>query len=190
MKDLENSLKAQFGLIAPDELTEIAALFRPEVIAKGDFFLKSGTYCRKLSFIRSGFLRIFVATEKKEITQWISSKDYFVTDLTAFFYDTPARWSIQALEDTELYTISKEDYNRIQRLVPKWNELEKSFIIHCFTTLEDRIFGHLSMSAEERYAYFFAQHRELFQHIPLQYIASMLGMTPETFSRIRRKQLG
>jgi CRP-like cAMP-binding protein len=52
--------------------------------------------------------------------------------------------------------------------------------------LEDRVFGHLSLSAEERYLQFFNQNKELFNQVPLQYIASMLGMTPETFSRIRK----
>jgi CRP-like cAMP-binding protein len=67
--------------------------------------------------------------------------------------------------------------------------LEKLFIARCFIMLEDRIFTHLSMTAEERYNFFFENNKELFNQVPLQYIASMLGMTPETFSRIRKKQL-
>ena len=73
--------------------------------------------------------------------------------------------------------------------MPIWNELEKKFLVNCFTTLEDRIFSHLSMTAEERYHFFFSQNKELFNLVPLQYIASMLGMTPETFSRIRKKHI-
>jgi CRP-like cAMP-binding protein len=75
----------------------------------------------------------------------------------------------------------------MKEFIPKWNELEKLFIINCFSTLEDRIFSHLAMSAEERYQFFFANNKELFNQVPLQYIASMLGMTPETFSRIRKR---
>jgi CRP-like cAMP-binding protein len=86
--------------------------------------------------------------------------------------------------------ITVEDYKKIEKLVPTWNVLEKLFIVRCFAMLEDRIFSHLSMSAEERYTFFFENNRELFNQVPLQYIASMLGMTPETFSRIRKKQLG
>jgi CRP-like cAMP-binding protein len=142
-----------------------------------------------LSFIQAGFLRIFVTTEDKEITQWISSKGYFVVDLSSFVFKTPASWTIQALVDTKLYTISREDYNRIGTLIPKWNHLEKLFIVRCFSMMEDRIFSHLSMTAEERYNLFFESNRELFNQVPLQYIASMLGMSPETFSRIRRKKL-
>jgi len=132
---------------------------------------------------------MFIITEDKEITQWISTKGYFSTDLSSFVFDTASRLSIQALTDTEVYSITKDDYKRIGALVPNWHELEKLFIVRCFLILEERVFSHLSMTAEERYEYFFQNNKELFNQVPLQYIASMLGMTPETFSRIRKKQL-
>lgn len=134
-------------------------------------------------------MRVFVETEKKEVTQWISTDGYFITDLSAFIFDTPARWNIQALTDSEIFTISKKDYLQLERMLPKWSQLEKLFIIKCATFMEDRIFSHLSMTAEERYDFFFEHNSEIFNHVPLQYIASMLGMTPETFSRIRKKQM-
>jgi hypothetical protein len=74
-------------------------------------------------------------------------------------------------------------------MVPLWYELEKMFLIRCFTFIEERIMSHLSMTAEERYHFFFENNKELFNQVPLHYIASMLGMTPETFSRIRKKPL-
>jgi len=134
-------------------------------------------------------LRIYVKDQNKEVTQWISTAGYFVTDLSSLVFQNPARWTIQALSDVELYTISRNDYNCIGKLIPDWHQLEKLFIAKCFTMLEDRIFSHLSMSAEERYAFFFEHNKELFNQVPLQYIASMLGMTPETFSRIRKKTI-
>ena len=187
MKELEFYIKSYFGILQQEDLKRIISLFKPGAIKKGDFYLKSGQACEKLSFIQSGFLRIFVAAEEKEVTQWISTKASFVTDLSSLVFGSPSRWTIQALTDTELFTISREDYNRIGKLVPQWHELEKLFIAKCFTMLEDRIFSHLSMTAEERYNFFFENNRELFNQVPLQYIASMLGMTPETFSRIRKR---
>jgi CRP-like cAMP-binding protein len=189
MTELEQNIKSYFGVIEKDDLKTISSLFHLTTIKKGDYFLKTGRPCDKLSFIKSGLLRIFIATEDKEVTQWISTQGYFVTDLSSLLFETPARWTIQALTDSELYTISGEDYRKIGNLVPKWHELEKLFIAKCFTILEDRIFTHLSMTAEERYKFFFEGNKELFNQVPLQYIASMLGMTPETFSRIRKKQL-
>lgn len=185
--DLEQNLSSYFTDIGANDLKTIVSFFKPEIIKKNDFFLKGGKSSTKLSFIQSGFLRIFCETEKKEITQWISTKGYFVTDLSSFMSGIPARWTIQALTDTELYTIEKSDYEKLQDKVPQWHILEKAFIVHCFTTIETRIYGHLSMTAEERYHCFFNENPQLFNQVPLQYIASMLGMTSETFSRIRNK---
>ena len=187
--ELEKYIKSYFGVVQLDELKEISSLFKVTTIKKGEFFLKTGKQSNKLSFIQSGLLRMFVTTEEKEITQWISSKGSFVVDLSSFVFETPARYTIQALVDTKLYTIDKEDYNRIGTLISNWNRLEKLFIVRCFSMMEDRIFSHLSMTAEQRYNLFFESNRELFNQVPLQYIASILGMTPETFSRIRKKQL-
>jgi len=189
MTELEQHIRSYFGIVDSKELNTISSFFKLTAINKGDYFLKSNKNCNKLSFIKSGLLRIYVTKEDKEVTQWISTSGYFVTDLSSFIFETPARWTIQALTDAELYTINKEDYNTIGKVVPGWHELEKLFIAKCFTILEDRIFSHLSMTAEERYNWFFENNKDLFNQVPLQYIASMLGMTPETFSRIRKKQL-
>jgi CRP-like cAMP-binding protein len=73
--------------------------------------------------------------------------------------------------------------------VPKWNEFERLFIGKYFVIMESRVFDLISKPAEERYQQLFDQNRELFNQVPLQYLASMLGMTPETFSRIRKKMV-
>jgi CRP-like cAMP-binding protein len=139
--------------------------------------------------VKSGILRVFALSEDgKEITQWLSTKDFFITDVMGFFFNQPNRWTIQAFTETELLTISKADYLKLCHEYPKWLEIEKQFIIKCFSMMEDRVFSHLSMTAEERYNQYFEQNKELFHQVPLQYIASVLGMTPETFSRIRRRQ--
>jgi CRP-like cAMP-binding protein len=184
--ELEQYIHSYFG-VEGEEMSMIASLFTPAILRRGEFYISSGTPCDKLCFIQSGFLRLYATLGDKEITQWIGSKGSFLGDMASLLFNTPSRWNIQALTDTEIHTIQKEDYNRIIEKVPRWHEIEKYFMINCFTMMEGRIFAHLSMSAEERYAYFYAQNRELFNQVPLQYIASMLGMTPETFSRIRRK---
>jgi CRP/FNR family transcriptional regulator, anaerobic regulatory protein len=186
---LETYIKSYFGVIEPEDLHNISVLFKPTIVPKGNYLLKTGKRCQQLSFVQQGLLRMYTHTGDKEVTQWIATKGYFSTDLASFIFENPARWTIQALVDTEIYTITKDDYKTIATLVPKWGEFEKLFMVRCFTILEDRIFTHLSMSAEERYHAFFENNKELFNQVPLQYIASMLGMTPETFSRIRKKQL-
>lgn len=172
------------------ELTDIASYFKPQQVRKGDYLLKTGRVCNQLSFISEGLVRIYVQTNDKEVTQWISNKGYFLTDLASFIFQTPARWNMQALSDCELYTIDRNDYVNLGNIVNNWHKIEKAFLAKCFVMLEDRVFSHLAMSAEERYQRFLSFQPELFNKVPLQYLASMLGMTPETLSRLRKKAIG
>lgn len=184
--NLPEYIKSYFG-IAPDDLEKVVSLFEHTTINKGDYYVKQGHYCKQLSFIQDGYMRVWANYEDKEITQWISTQGYFVTDLSSLLFSTTARWNIQALTDCTLYTINQDNYAKIGEKVSNWDTLEKLFIGKCFLTLEDRVFGQLSMSAEERYQMLFNMNPGLFNQVPLQYIASMLGMSPETFSRIRAK---
>lgn len=188
MTELEQYIQPFFGLINTNDLKTISSFFKPQKINKSDVLLQANTYCHYLSFVQTGLFRVFSYTEDgREVTQWISTKGYFVTDLSSFVVGTPAKWCIQALTDGELYSLSKDDYIKLAEVLPKWKDLEKLFIVKCFATMEERIFMHLSMTTEERYLYFLQHYKEIFMQVPQQYIASMLGMTPETFSRIRNK---
>ncbi len=188
MTELEKYIQTYFG-VSNQELNEISLLFKPIQLKKGDYYLKTGKRSDRLGFVQSGIIREFLYIEDKEVTKWISTKGYFAVDLSSFVFDQPARWNIQALVDSELYVIDHIDYKKIGKVIPRWAELEKLFIAKCFTVLEDRIVTHLSMTAEERYQQLFNFNKELFNLVPLQYLASMLGMTPETLSRLRKKAI-
>jgi len=190
MKEIESYIENYFGIGGKD-LSPIANLFTQSKLKKNDFLLKSKQYAQTMSFVKSGYLRMFAmnADGDKEITQWISNQGMFITDLSSFVFNTPSRWNIQALSDCELYTISKDNYKRIGEYVPNWHDLDKLFIAKCFIMLENRIFGQLSMNAEQKVQSLLDMNAEIFNQVPLQYIASMLGMTPETLSRVRRKMI-
>ncbi len=187
MTPLQQSINTFFGVVKSDDLRKVGELFEREEVPAGHFISEQGRTCRQMSLLAEGLLRVYAHNGEKDITQWISTPGYFVTDLSSFVFEQPARWNIEALTPCTLYTIDKARYREIGQVVSGWHELEKLFIAKCFTMLEDRIYSHLSMTAEERYQHFFKQAPELFNQVPLQYIASMLGMTPETFSRVRRK---
>ncbi len=186
MTELEIYIKTYFA-VSNDDLAIITSFFKLKTLKKGDYFLKTGRHSDRLGFVQTGIVREFVNIGDKEVTKWISTKGYFVVDLSSFIFHHPARWTIQALTDCELYIIDDKDYQKIGEVIPRWKELEKLFIAKCFTVLEDRIITHLAMTAEERYNQLFNFNKELFNQVPLQFLASMLGMTPETLSRLRKK---
>ncbi len=167
--------------------TYMVDFFIEEDLSKGDFFLSLDQRCTKLSFIQSGLVRVYSYHEGKDITQWIGQAGYFMTDLSSFILDVPARWQIQALTDVKMLTLKKSDYLNFEREIPEWNILEKRFLSKCFATLENRVFDFISLTAEQRYLKYFEENKALFNQVPLHYIASMLGMTAETFSRIRAR---
>ncbi len=188
MTELEQYIHSYFG-VPKEELDKIVSCFHTHTLKKGNYFLKTGRVCDKLSFQRNGLVRVFAESSDREVTQWISTQGYFITDLAGIIFNKTSRWNIQALSDTELFTIHRDNYLKMGQLIPRWHELEKLFIAKCFTMLEDRVFALLSMSTEERYHLLLKEHPQLFNQVPLQYLASMMGMTPETLSRLRKKEL-
>lgn len=189
MTELQQYLRSYMG-VAEEDMNTLTAWFHPTILEKGDFFLKAGRICDKLSFQRSGLIRVYAMHGEKEVTQWISFKGNFITDLGGIICDEPSRFDVRALTHCELYSIDKKDYNNLHRVVAKWPELERLLITRCFGFMETRLFALLSMSAEERYNHLLEQNPELFHQVPLKYLASMMGMTPESLSRIRKKKSG
>ncbi|WP_149527109.1 Crp/Fnr family transcriptional regulator [Sphingobacterium hotanense] len=173
--------------VSDDQADLILSNFKEEHLDKNAMFLSEGKQCEKLSFVSSGYCRVFKITPNKEVTQWIGGNGYFITDLASFLFDQKAIWSIDALTPVTLWTLNKQDYLTLENEIPDWNVLEKRFIAKCFMALEQRIFNFIALSAEERYQQYFEQQKDLFNQVPLQYIASVLGMSPETLSRIRSK---
>lgn len=188
MTEFKDMITSYFGELTDDEFNKMMSYFHLEKISKNEFFTEEGKHCNRFSFQKTGILRVFKMDDGKEVTQWISTLNYFITDVSSFFFGEPSRWSIQALSDSELLTISNENYKRLCNEFPKWNEIEKRFLAKCFAMLEDRVYSHLTMTAEERYKLYFENNKSLFNQVPLQYLASVLGMSAETFSRIRKRQ--
>jgi CRP-like cAMP-binding protein len=186
MSELKKHITDTFGF-SDEEFENVKVFFKPLELQKGKLFIEQGKYSKQLAFVESGVLREFLYVDGKEITKWFSTSGYFAVDLASFLHDQKSKVSYEALTKTKLLVISKENYDKIGTEIPKWDKLEKMFLIKCFSVLESRVISHLSMDSEQRYKQLFDFQPMLFNHVPLTYIASMLGMTPETLSRIRNK---
>lgn len=186
MNPLEKYIQSSVA-IAPDDLRTISSHFKIVTLSKGDYFGKRGSYCEKLGFVQEGYIRVFIEAADREVTQWISGPGYFITDLSSFIFQTPGRWNMQALTTCVISEIDKNKYDALATQLPEWKEIDRLLIVKCFSLMEERIFNHLYMSTEDRFQHLMNTQPELFNLVPLQYLASMLGMTPETLSRLRKK---
>ncbi len=175
-------------IISTDVLDDIAKRFREVHINAGDFLTEPGKICKKMAFISSGALRIYNIADGKEVTLWIGTENRFITDLRSFVQQTPARWYIEAVTDCELAVISRDDHINLLEKHPKWLEFDNRLLTSAFSIMEHRLWSYLYMTAEERYRELVEHEPELFNRVPLKMIASMLGIAPETLSRLRGKK--
>jgi CRP-like cAMP-binding protein len=161
--------------------------FEQVVFAKNDFLLTHGKICRHLYFLQQGALRGFYTLEEKEITHWFGFENDFVTSFHSFITQEPAVENIQLLEGSILWAISKDtltglfnQYHEIERLVRI--AYEKYYI-----RLEERFVNAQFKTATERYQQLLLRSPHILERVPLGAIASFLGISQETLSRIRSR---
>ena len=188
MQTLEVFIHHELG-IPKKMVSTVTKFYKKEQLQKHEFLVNKGRHCHKLCFVERGYFRFFNQNDKKVITHWIFGKGQLVTDIAGFYLKEPAKWNIQALTNITMYSITYSDFQELRTDMPAWDAYEKLMIVKLMSGLENRVYALLSMSAEERYQYLFHTDNEIFNALPLHYIASMLGMTPETLSRIRAKDL-
>lgn len=171
-----------------DEFSVILSHFRREYIPRKFFFLKAGQIAKYKAYINKGSVRNFTTDEKGgEHILYFSFEDWWVGDLESFYNQQPATINVQAMEDCEILCLPKADFERLGVQIPKLKQL--------FDEKEKRsLFSHIqrlqevkSLSAEERYLSLINKHPEIFQRIPLQYIAMYLDIEPQSLSRLRKR---
>ena len=162
-----------------------SAIATKKVIAKGDFLIKEGDVEKNLYLVEAGALRVFYLTEFEEMTIRFGYKGAMITSLSSFIKGTPSEFYIDAIRKTTLKVISRE---HLMRLVNESSENLRQYtaLLESLITQQiEREIDLLISSPTERLNRVIKRSPNLFQEIPLKYIASYLRMTPETLSRIR-----
>ena len=172
--------------ISLDALKVIESKFQSRQLKKGEYFLQSGIRCREMAFIESGYVRMYDLAEGNEVTLWIGSGGSFITSLASFVFESVNYWNIQAITDCKLHVISKKDHEELLSRVPKWMEFDNLLLARAYALLEQSMFSQLHTTARQRFDSLMAENPAIFNHVPLQHIASMLGIKPETLSRLRK----
>ena len=176
------------GFINQQKSEEIAAYFSPYVISWNEYFLKEGTICNTYLFLENGFMRAFAYdTAGNDITTNFYEGSQVVFEVSSFFNRTKSQENIQAITDCEGWVITYEELNNLFHALPEFREFGRHLLVKGYASLKTRMLSMITETAEERYKRLLNNNAEIFRHAPLKHIASYLGVTDTSLSRIRKE---
>jgi CRP-like cAMP-binding protein len=174
----------------PEMLEQITDQFEEVTIPKNSFFLKAGSYADHYMFLSSGFLRAYTLDQDgDEVTTGFYSSPSMVFEVYSFFNRRISKENILALTDSEGLAITYEKLNQLFHSLQAFREFGRAILVKGFTALKYRTLSMINETAEERYAGLIQSNPEVFQYAPLKDIASYLGITDTSLSRIRKNFL-
>ena len=173
--------------LADGEFERVKTFFIPKKIRKGQFLLRAGEVSRYLAFVEKGCLRQYSIDSKGEehVVQF-AIEDWWISDMYSSLTGAPATYNIDALEDSEVLLLDTALQEKLCTEIPPFERFFRLLLQGSFVAKERRITAALSLSAEEQYLSLLELYPELFQRVPQNQIASYLGITPQSLSRIRK----
>ncbi len=174
--------------LTDEEFARSTTFFIPKKIRKHQFLLKEGEMCKILAFVVKGCLRCYSVDDKGEehIVQF-AIEDWWISEPYSALTGEPSQYSIDALEDSELLLLDRDAQNKLLEEIPKFERMFRMLLENRFVANQRRITGTLSLSAEERYLSFLKSYPDIVRRVPQSMIASYLGITPQSLSRIRKE---
>jgi CRP-like cAMP-binding protein len=183
-----DSFVSYLSAIAPLPIEAKAALQRviqTRQLQKGDVLLRQGQVCNRIYFVERGLLRLYYYVNGKEVTEYFATEGRLMGGVDSFFSRMPSRKEIEALEPCVLHSIA---FNDLEMLYRQFHALEKAgrlLATAAFLSMQERLFSLQFHPAKQRYETLLAAAPDIVQRVPLGLIASYLGVTQVTLSRIR-----
>ncbi len=180
-------LLVNYVAFSHDELNDILSHFKKVEVKKNQILVKEGQVCQNLYFVEKGLGRSYYLKEDgKEVTQWFFGQGVFMSSADSFFNQSPSYYYLETLEDAILYSIAHQD---MDLLLAKYHNMEKFMRLLSIDMLSKIVLKLNAIqfqTARERYDYMITEFPDISNRVPLGHIASYLGMTQETLSRIRK----
>ena len=162
--------------------------FIPKKIRKKQTLLLEGDICTYNAFIEKGILRSYTIDEKgNEHSVQFAFEGWWITDLSSFLLGQTSTYTIEALEDSELLLLTSSAREELMDVLPKFERYQRLLLQNAYIALQTRINAALNDSAEEKYVKLSIAYPEVVARVPQHMIASYLGLTPETLSRVRKQ---
>lgn len=181
-----NKFISQYVTVSEEELKEITSQFKSKSLKKNEYVLMPGNTCRDLVFVKKGCLRLYYLKDDCEISVWFAFPGSSAIEMVSFISETPSNYFIQAIEDSEILYLAKTSINKLYKSQPKMQEMMKNFWEDVIINLLSRFTALQTDPAEKRYRELLNKPTFL-EKIPQKYLASFIGVTPTSLSRIRKK---
>jgi CRP-like cAMP-binding protein len=178
------------GHFTDEEIQETFRYFERRFVKRKQYLLRAGEVCRIRSYINKGcFRRYLIDDHGKEVIINFGFEEWWVGDLESFDNQESSIYFVQALEDSEVFCIDKKNLNLLFEAVPKFRVFDTMKIEKSHYAMLKRLAMMQSASPEEKYRSLIEKYPQVFQRVPLHYIASHLGIEPESLSRLRKRLL-
>lgn len=175
------------NILSEDELNQIDEFLISDTIKKGDYLVQEGEICKKIAFIKRGVLRSYFIDEKgEEITNCITFENGLMSAYSSYITQKPTFENIQAIVDTEIQFILKENMEILFNSNIRWQKAGRILSEEQYLNLENRIISFQKDAAVVRYQSLLKNHPEYIKQIPLHYISSYLGISTRHLTRIRK----
>lgn len=168
------------------ELEDIASKFKQKAVKKNDYLLKQGNTCKDLVFVQKGCLRLYYIKDDIEVSVWFAFRQSSAIEIYSFISENPSNYFLQAIEDSEVLYLPKTQLNKLYQSQPKMQEMMRKFWEDVILNLVNRFTALQTDSAEKRYLDLLGKP-DYFATIPQKYLASFIGVTPTSLSRIRKQ---
>jgi len=175
--------------LSPAFLEALSQKFKLEKHSKESILLREGDLCRKLYVIQKGCLRFYYINEEgKDITHWFSFEGDFMTELNSFYSQTPSDFYLETLEECQLLTLNLADIKVLAKDFPEFYMMESMLLRNAALELGEKIKDLQFRDAKTRYLNLIKKQEDILFRVSLGYIASYLGITQQSLSRIRRQR--
>jgi CRP-like cAMP-binding protein len=184
---MNNNSIQQITGFSDSELDIVLKYFDKKYFKKKTILLHAGKIADEVYFINTGCIRLFCDKNGEELSTYFFTEQMFAGSYSSFISRNPSQHSIETLEDCEVLTLSYKSLQELYEVFPKMNEFIRKSIEERFVIIHDLFTSYLLNSPEERYLNLIKERPELLTRIPQHQIASFLGVTPVSLSRIRNR---
>lgn len=162
--------------------------FKSKKLRKRQYLLQEGDMCKYISFVAQGLMKSYTVDEKgNEHINLFAWEGWWISDFASFIFGNEAKLNIDTIEDTTLLLLSGENYEKMLKDVPAMDRYFRILYQNSLATKDNRLISANTHTAEEKYAMFLDTYPSISQRLPQNLIASYLGLSPETISRIKRR---